>query len=664
MNRSKYDAVAIFILLTIAVLSHRNWFFSLEPIAVGDWLYNWPELMEDFIGFPISWMSEFNLGYFNIASSFHYFQLMMGIMSRFGFGYNIIERLLFMWPAALLPGLLMYLFSRRYFEIVGSFIASLVYQLNTFSLLYGGAHLLFLMAYALTPAVFIGLDRVIYEKSVVDSMLAGLTLSLIFIYEIRIGYVVWILSALYCIYTIISLRYENSRKVISLLSVSLIIPLLVLAHFFIPILIYQTKSFGQLPRGLLVPFVRLLNSLSLYHPFFTGGRLGEFIFILPPGYALILPVFAFATLLRSRDSRTLFFSIVALVGIMLLKQNNPPFKEIYELLFHNFPGFIAFRESSKFAVLVSFPYSYLIGKFFCRIQPWYKGILSKITYMISAFLLVFSVSLIAYPAFTNQLGYAYDTTQIPAEYLKINELISDDEFSRVIWFPWYSPFSLRSNHHPIVTPAFVFQNLPLNNKSLAVYLNLLSVKYIVWDNNIMPYRESISSDPYFLYFSTIKNLPSVEIVSGFRNLIVLRNKGALPRFYIIPYNPLTSYPDINLTDVVKATPVAFSRVSPTVYLLHLNISTRSILIFNEAYDDGWILHFHGHEISSVSVFGLINGFILEETGTFNAYITYKPQEYFTMGFIVSILTIFACLLFYIRIKFLKQHFSRDCQLKT
>lgn len=55
-----------------------------------------------------------------------------------------------------------------------------------------------------------------------------------------------------------------------------------------------------------------------------------------------------------------FFAVLALLGIFLSKQVAPPGGFVYKLLFDHFPGFSAFREASKFYVLIAMSYSVMI----------------------------------------------------------------------------------------------------------------------------------------------------------------------------------------------------------------------------------------------------------------------------------------------------------------
>ncbi|NCU42685.1 MAG: hypothetical protein EOM19_08355 [Candidatus Moranbacteria bacterium] len=53
----------------------------------------------------------------------------------------------------------------------------------------------------------------------------------------------------------------------------------------------------------------------------------------------------------------LFFALVALVGMLLGKQVSEPFPTLYNWLYETFPGFNAFREASKFYVLIALGYA-------------------------------------------------------------------------------------------------------------------------------------------------------------------------------------------------------------------------------------------------------------------------------------------------------------------
>ena len=55
-----------------------------------------------------------------------------------------------------------------------------------------------------------------------------------------------------------------------------------------------------------------------------------------------------------------FFLILSLLGVFLAKGSNEPFGQIYIWLFEHIPGFVMFRDPTKWYMLIAVSYSVLI----------------------------------------------------------------------------------------------------------------------------------------------------------------------------------------------------------------------------------------------------------------------------------------------------------------
>ncbi|TLY05686.1 MAG: hypothetical protein E6K88_09305, partial [Thaumarchaeota archaeon] len=61
--------------------------------------------------------------------------------------------------------------------------------------------------------------------------------------------------------------------------------------------------------------------------------------------------------------------------------------------------------------------------------------------------------------------------------------------------------------------------------------------------------------------------------------------------------------------------------------------------FAQAYEKGWIASYENKEIKSIPLFGMINGFYVDKAGTFTLTIEYRPQGFFWIGALISIIAI-------------------------
>ena len=67
-----------------------------------------------------------------------------------------------------------------------------------------------------------------------------------------------------------------------------------------------------------------------------------------------------------------------------------------------------------------------------------------------------------------------------------------------------------------------------------------------------------------------------------------------------------------------------------------------MLVFTEAYDPLWVAYVNGEKINSIPLYGVINGFWINQTGQLTITIEYEPQRWFNLGCIISLTTLLAC----------------------
>ena len=105
-------------------------------------------------------------------------------------------------------------------------------------------------------------------------------------------------------------------------------------------------------------YFELQEALFLSHPFWTGYGVQWMSNQPTPWWLTILGILAFVGFWVGRKNPyVVFFALIALIGIFLGKQVDPPFGNSYYWLYENLPGFNAFREASKFYVLIALGYS-------------------------------------------------------------------------------------------------------------------------------------------------------------------------------------------------------------------------------------------------------------------------------------------------------------------
>ena len=95
----------------------------------------------------------------------------------------------------------------------------------------------------------------------------------------------------------------------------------------------------------------------------------------------------------------------------------------------------------------------------------------------------------------------------------------------------------------------------------------------------------------------------------------------------------------------------FNKVNPTLWNVHISTSRPTTIGFAEPYDEKWeaTVYNQGKKIDvvkSMPLYGAINGFQINQTGKLDIVISFAPQYWYQVGFVISGLT-FAFCIFYI-----------------
>ena len=686
----KNKVIFFFVLLLIFVIFH-NW-FSLGLIASGDFGFNFKNQFQNYSIFQYAWSIYQEVGLGGNASPSLWIILnasfpvvLLGQM--FHSPWVLIERISYFFPFLILSFFSSFLISKLIVSNGWRFLASAIFMTNTYILMVvGGSQVQIALSYALSPIIFylvinlinFGFEKIILNKFLIlKSISLGIILALQIIFDPRIVYISLFGT---CIYLL--LKFFESRKIKSFfisLAVAFVIPgitsFLFNAFWLLPTILLRENPLQQLGSAYTTTnavqyfsFAKFENTISLLHPNWPENIFGKVGFMKPE--FLLLPILAYASLLfiyKTKDLRLknniLFFALLGLIGAFLAKGTNDPFGSIYLWLFSYFPGFIMFRDSTKWYSLVAVSYSVLIpfsiwkiyerfkslSKFQILNFKFYINFKNKILNLQNIFLVVTILYLLFLikPALLGQLTGTFKTTSVPNDYIKLeNFLYQQNSFSRTLWVPTTQRFGFYSNSHPEISAENFFN--PYNDKNLIQKIasseSLLQnsgVKYV-----IVPYDSQgeifLSGRKYSnsLYVQTIKDVGSIswlKPVSGFGKIAVFEVPNPKPHFFL--QDPKSK--------------IEYRSLSPVDYKVELkDVKKGDILVFSESYDRGWEAKGSSYTLNAKR-YTLFNSFILPQSGSYSLDVYYTPQDLVNKGVVislVSLITVLGYLLWRFKIK--------------
>lgn len=651
-----------------------------------DWLFFFNEQIHQFSLLPFVWDPLRGNGFGENISAILWIRTYLNssvwiLYNIFKFNWFFIEIVIF-WLIFIILGII----SINYFvktvfikkNLTVYVITYLIYFANTYILmLLNGGQLGVFLAYAVTPLVFSlfikitmtnsKVTRLAYWKKVV---LTSLALSLQILFDPRITYITLVAVLIYYVFNFL-LKRENIRSIrinLSLfktnLSAFLLTGLLTMGvHFYwLSYFLFSPKNLFMDPDGTKtdVSLVKFLSfgdfshSLSLLHPTWPENIFGKTYFLQPE--FLLLPIIAYSSLLFLRNSKSemrnsiliSFFALLSLIGIFLAKGSKEPFGEVYLWLFNHVPGFIMFRDSTKWYILISLSYSVLIPFTILNIYQSIKqrfSIKSKIFNFQNLFLLSFILYLIFLirPLLLGQVRGTFKVYRVPEEYVKLKDyLYKDKTFSRTLWIPKRQRFGFYDFMHPAVSSLDLFKVASsssvldvLNDENtyseIEKLIKELGIKYV-----IVPYD---SQEEFFL--EDRKYSPEIrqDIDEKLEKITFLKKKSEFKDLSVYELKP-----EVNSLFTIKSENKIilpkWKIINPAKYNVSLeNVSKNYDIIFSQTYDSNWTASINGKTFTSKYKDKYHNVFELSEENSNFVIIEYKLQKYMYYSLIISILTL-------------------------
>ncbi len=420
-------------------------------------------------------------------------------------------------------------------------------------------------------------------------------------------------------------------------------------------------------------FADFSHAISLLHANWPENIFGKTYFLQPE--FLVLPILAYGSLLflgkagsityyvlRNKDERKvqksesqnryiLFFALLGLLGAFLAKGANPPFGGVYIWLFDHVPGFVMFRDASKFYAMTAISYSVLI--------PFTIGMVSKrlyesrIAYIVlriralknpSIIYLLFSGLFLIFWAFTirqavtGQVGGLLKSKTIEQDFTTLkNLLISEGQYIRTLAIPTRHRFIYFSTNFPSIDGASVLETSSISaqlawfrNDTAREQLARWAVKYVV-----------VPTDPEAeIFLKDRKYDPSIRehVLQGLRAIPWFKERtefGALGVFETAGEQNHFWLEDRNGNTIEK--PILSTVVDPTRYDVSVGPEAAGTrLVFSESFDTNWMLVGSGNTIRPQSTEDGLNSFPVPTETSFT--IVYAPQKLVGWGTKVSLAT--------------------------
>ncbi len=671
---SKKKILFFLLLFFIFFIVYKSWFLP-GLITAGDlWSYS-KATYETRPLFLYAWDLASAAGMGGFVGSLLWIYLNFGlsitIFGKFlGLDWIIVERVFYLFPFIFISIFSSYkLYSEVLSKNVFSFFSIFIFCFNTYILMVvgGGQVAGIAIAYALSPLVIYYFIKIFNSldkqkiKIIGFSIVASLLLSLQIIFDLRIAYVT--LFAILLLWVLKVLENRNKKYFIKSILFIFLVPafltFLLNAFWIIPTIVSQKNpieqfglAYSSLEAVRFFSFANFENTLSLLHPNWPENIFGKVGFMKPE--FLILPILAFSSLLfvrKTKDLRlktyVLFFALLGLIGAFLAKGANEPFGGVYLWLFDNFPGFIMFRDPTKWYTLVALSYSILIPfsvwNIYGLLSSKFKVQSSKVQFKIknyipNLFLILTSLFLILLirPAIFGQLGGTFKTTEIPSDYVKLEKFLSSQSnFSRTLWIPAIQRFGFYSNFHPAIPAQNLFNTVDysqilknLRMPEAEVFLQETGVRYVIvpYDSQGEIYLKDrkYNNEIYQKTINEVKKIPYLKQVGGFGKIAVFEVSNPKDHFW-------TSSESLDLK---------YQYLSPVEYKLEVkNAKIGDRIIFSESYDASWIAQSLKFKVQSLKFNNRFNSFTLKDSGDYSLIVYYYPQILVNIGMVISGLTL-------------------------
>lgn len=442
------------LLIVIAIIGHPAWFTPGSVLTFGDWQYRHDQQLKEMTQSWQTWVPFENTGSVNVLmSGFPLRGLAWGLLAQAGLSYDDITKITLFIPVAILGYVCMYILLFHLFRRIDvAFFGALFYGSTPYFLSVQTGHLPIAFIYAVVPLMVYALSKAISQNKLRNWLLLSLLFTIGIFYEVRIMYIV---SFVLVVFFLLFVYLEKNVKKVRLfgnMATSLLLILILNLFWLIPTKLAAGEGISDLAtRGLFGDSLFTISqSFNIMKWNWTGDEINlTFERQNVPLYLWVTTFIAFLGLVISErrfNAKHITFLAITIVGIFLTKQSAEPLSGAYQWLYDHFPGFVLFREASKWYLLTAIGMTGMIG------FTLYYASKRNYKWRLALYLIIISVSAInIMPGATERLGGTFASTQFPAEYKSLNEeIISSGSFGRTLWLPITPWWGYYDNMHPRV----------------------------------------------------------------------------------------------------------------------------------------------------------------------------------------------------------------------
>ncbi|MEK7060648.1 MAG: hypothetical protein AAB937_00245 [Patescibacteria group bacterium] len=636
----------------IVIFIYRPWFTGSEIIG-GDWPYLFPEMVNTMSRVPSSWQAGYGGGlgglspaYFLSTYNFLFAQIAIftgtswiAIYKLFWFLCPVVILAVGGWRllATVLPSSSLWMRA----------MASLILATNTYVLMVtGGGQMGVFYAVSIFPWVLLSFFRFLrdtrnpWPTTLILGTVFGVQVSL----DPRIAY----LSA---ISMVVLYFFEGDGWVklwrrLRFGAVAGIIGILLNLYWVLPLLMLKENTLDALGSAYTTvsalrffSFADFSHALSLLHPNWPENLFGKTYFLQPE--FLLLPILAFSSLLFVKkfkeNTLVIGFAALGLVGAFLSKGANEPLGFVYVWVFEHVPGFVMFRDPTKFYVLIMTSYAVLIPIALFSITQVMKKYLIKFLWIVPIVFICYWIVLIR-PAVNGSLGGTFTKREVPTQYIALKKVLQNEQgFFRTLWVPRQSRFAYSSsNQLPIEAQPLLGATdsasleRALQAPTVGGQLDMLSIRYI-----IVPF------DPYGEIFTDDRKYSQTKRED------VEKVLDTVPWLSKIQLNDIAMYKTPQSKDhfsLENGTIIDWRKISDDSYEVDVQVSQATKLMVSESYHHGWQANIKGELVEAIKEpFGTMS-FALPQEGSYTVVIEFAPRRWYLLGRILSLVTLGAIVL--------------------